>query len=367
MKFKKRHEILLPICVLFFFVASIISIYSTSGILSANYNNLYIKQLMWYAIGFGLFLFVILLGNEKILRYSWSIYLLSIVLLILVLIIGNEVNNTRGWLNFGGLSFQPSEFAKLGLIFYLAKILNDFHFEEKKNWKNEVGLLFKIFFVTLIPSILVFVEPDTGAVISYFSIAIIMIFISEIRARWVIILSMCLLIVLFLGVLFYIKCPTEFINFFGDNFYYRIFRIVDWKNSSGMQLENSLIAIGSSGLFGHGLNKIPIYFPEPYTDFIFTAYTSNFGLIGAIVLIIVMIIFNFKIIKIGINTSNTFNKYIITGILICFLFPQLQNIGMTIGLVPITGITLPFISYGGSSLIISFIMVATLINCAKNS
>lgn len=364
---KKKMELLIPSCILFFFAISIISIYSTTSILSINYENIYLKQLIWYALGVGIFISVIFIGNEKILRFSKLIYITSIILLILVLIIGTDINNTKGWINLGFFSFQPSEFAKLGLVIYLSKILNDYHFEEVKNYKKEIILILKIIELTLIPCFLVFVEPDTGAVIAYLIIAASMIFISEIRTRWVAILFLLSIGLICFFAYFYIKFPTNFINFFGDSLYYRIFRIVDWKNSSGLQLENSLITIGTSNLFGHGVNNLPVYFPEPYTDFIFPVFISNFGLIGGIVLITVIIIFDLKIIDIGIKSSKSRDKYIICGIIISFIYPQLQNIAMTIGLIPITGIPLPFISYGGSSLIISFIMTGLVLNSLKNN
>ncbi len=359
---KKRHEIIMPLCMLMFFIISIISIYSSESILPNYYNNLHIKQIIWYIVGFIIFIILLFIKNEKILRHSKVIYLTSIILLIIVLIIGNKVNNTRGWFDFGFISFQPSEFAKIGLILYISKLLNDFRFEENITYKKELLLILKIITITLIPSILVFMEPDTGAVISYFIIAFTLILISEIRLRWsIIILILGILLVIILS-LFYIKYPTNFIKLFGEGIYYRIFRIIDWKNSSGMQLENSMITISTSNLYGNGIRNLPIYFPEPYTDFIFTVYTNIFGLIGSILLILLIIIFDSRIIKISYKTTKTINKYIITGFLISFTYQQIQNISMTIGILPITGIPLPFISYGGSSLIISFIMCAFIIN-----
>ncbi len=312
-----------------------------------------------------MFFVFLIIGSDKILKYSYYIYIVSIILLILVLILGNEINNTKGWITFGSLGFQPSEFAKIALILYLSKILNDYHFEENKDNKKEFKLILKIILITFIPSILVFIEPDTGAVIGYLLIAFVMIFFSEIRKKWFILLCILFLILITCVTLFYIYYPNQFINIFGDGFYYRINRIVEWRSSSGMQLENSLIAIANSGLFGFGIKNTPIYFPEPYSDFIFSVFTSNFGLIGVIVLLSVLLLFDYQIIKIGINTSKTINKYMIAGIITSFIYPQIQNISMTTGILPIIGITLPFISYGGSSLLVSFLMVALVINSIK--
>ena len=127
-----------------------------------------------------------------------------------------------------------------------------------------------------------------------------------------------------------------------------------------------MTAIGSSGLFGLGFGKTPIYFPEPQTDFIFAVFSSNFGLIGSIALIGLIIYFDIKLILIAINSSKNINKYIISGIIGMLIYQQFQNIGMTLGLMPITGITLPFISYGGSSLLSYMIMVGIIFNISND-
>jgi rod shape determining protein RodA len=132
-----------------------------------------------------------------------------------------------------------------------------------------------------------------------------------------------------------------------------------------MQLGNALAAIGSSGLLGFGFGHTPIYFPEAHTDFIFSVYASNFGLIGSIILIGLFIFFDLKIINIGSKTKNNISKYMIAGIIGMILYQQIQSIGMNIGLLPITGITLPFISYGGSSLL-SYMIIAGIIFSLSN-
>ena len=128
-----------------------------------------------------------------------------------------------------------------------------------------------------------------------------------------------------------------------------------------------MTAIGSGGLFGAGWKNTPIYFPEPQTDFIFAVFSSNFGLVGAISLIGLIIYFDVKLILTAINSQKNLNKYIIAGIVGMLIYQQFQNIGMTIGIMPITGITLPFISYGGSSLLSYMIMVGIIFNISNDS
>jgi rod shape determining protein RodA len=157
-----------------------------------------------------------------------------------------------------------------------------------------------------------------------------------------------------------------FITIFGTNLFYRIDRLLDWKNGTGMQLENSLTAIGSAGLMGHGYKHTPIYFPESGTDFIFAVFTSNFGLVGALFLIFILIMFDITLVNIAKNTNNITNKYIINGTVGMLLYQQIQNIGMTLGILPITGITLPFISYGGSSLLSYLLIMGIVFKISSN-
>ncbi len=134
-----------------------------------------------------------------------------------------------------------------------------------------------------------------------------------------------------------------------------------------MQLENSLVAIGSSSILGHGFNNTPIYFPEAGTDFIFTVFASNFGLVGSVILVTITTLFDIHIINIGIKSKKEINRLLISGIIAVFFYQQVQNIGMTIGLLPITGITLPFISYGGSSLIAYMILLGFCFSIYKET
>ena len=189
-----------------------------------------------------------------------------------------------------------------------------------------------------------------------------MMFVSGIRMRWFII-GITLIIgftSLFLWLYFYKE--NIFIKIFGSSIYYRLERIFNWKEGSGLQLENALAAIGSAGWFGHGYNKTPIYFPESSTDFIFAIYASNFGYIGVILLIGIIIYLDINIMILAKKKIDDTDKFIIVGITGMLLFQQIQNIGMTLGLLPITGITLPFISYGGSSLLSYMLLVGILLN-----
>ena len=151
---------------------------------------------------------------------------------------------------------------------------------------DEFLFLIKVGIIVLIPSILTFLQPDTGVVLIYLLITIVMLFISGIRYRWFIVLIGILLFVSWFSInniLF--KFKNLFVKIFGTSFFLRVDRLLDWSNKSGYQLENGLTAIGSGGLIGFGFNNTPIYFPEPQTDFIFAVYASNYGYIGSLLLL----------------------------------------------------------------------------------
>jgi len=354
--------------ILIFFVISVTSIYSALTYLSPTLGNLALKQALWYLVGIIIIFIIMKINNNFFYKYAWYIYLANCVLLLGLLFVAPDINGSKCWYVIKGIgSIQPSEFMKISLILMLAKVIDTFHKNHKNpTLKEELILILQLLIVVSVPSILTFLEPDTGAVIIYLIITFLMLFISGIRPFWYILLG--IIVAIFLGGFLYLYFLEQdlFIKIFGSSFFYRMDRIVNWKIGSGMQLENSLAAIGSSYILGHGFNNTPLYFPEAGTDFIFSVFASNFGLIGALILILVLLLFDLRIISIGNNTINRIDKYITIGIVGIFLYQQIQNIGMTIGLLPITGITLPFISYGGSSLIAYMILIGIILNINNN-
>lgn len=366
-KYKIEKNILIPI--ILFAIISVITIFSTRSMLSVEFQNLYLKQILWYVIGFSLAFLIMTLGNKFLYNNAYILYIVGIVLLILVLFFGKEINNAKCWFVIPYIgSFQPSEFMKIFLIITLARMINDFN-ENNANPDivDEFKFLIKVLITIAIPSILTFIEPDTGAVLIYFIITITMLFVGGFRPRWFIITIATIIVIatLFLGI--YLINQDLFINIFGTSFFYRMDRILNWSNSSGMQLTNSLTAIGSAGIMGHGLNNTPIYFPEMQTDFIFAVFSSNFGLLGSVLLISLFVLFDMTLINTVSKACDMTDKYAIGGIIAVLIFQQIQNIGMTIGLLPIMGITLPFISYGGSSLLSYMILIGIIFNISNES
>ncbi len=364
-KKKINLRILLP--VFFMALISIVTIYSALTYTSKSLGNLALKQTIWYLIGSVLVMVVLKLKNNYFYNYARILYILGNISLVLLLFFGTPINNSRCWFSIPGVgSIQPSEFMKIFIMLQLSVMIHDFRSKYKNpTLKEEFIFILKTFFIVLVPSLLTFMQPDTGAVIIYFVIYLVMMFISGIRIRWFLIGFCCLVVLLgsLLGIYFFKK--ESFIKIFGTSIFYRLDRLFDWRSGSGLQLENALAAIGSAGLFGHGFNKTPIYFPESSTDFIFAVFASNFGFIGVVILLGLIIYFDFNIIKLGKRKLNDNDKYILGGIVGMLLFQQIQNIGMTVGLLPITGITLPFISYGGSSLLSYMLIVGFLLNISS--
>lgn len=368
----KKKYILDPYLILFltvFFIISVATIYSAQTILKDEYQSLAIKQIFWYIAGIFTIYIITKIKNDSILKITWILYIIGNVFLLLLLFFGTNINNAKCWFTIKGIgTIQPSEFMKIILIITIAKMINNFHQKYiNPTVKEEFVFLIKISATVLIPSILTFLEPDTGVVLIYLLITFVMLFISGIRYRWFIIFFLILIVSVGSVLLIYFLNSDLFIKIFGTSFFLRVDRLLDWNNKSGFQLNNGLLAIGSAGFFGHGFRNTPIYFPEAQTDFIFAVFASNFGLLGSLILLSLIALFDIRISLIAMRSNTNINKYIIGGILGMLIYQQLQNIGMTFGLMPITGITLPFISYGGSSLISYMIMIGIVFNISREN
>ena len=367
-KYKVDKGILIPM--ILFAIISVITIYSAQSLLGSDMQNLALKQVVWYTIGFMLAYFIMFIGNDFIYRNIWILYGLGVLSLIGLFFFGTTINEAKCWytLPYNLGTIKPSEFMKIILIMTLGSMIKNFNDNfDNPTVMEEFRFLIKVGIVVGIPSILTFMQPDTGVVLIYLLITIVMLFISGIRYRWFALLFGIGAVAIMLILAIYFINQDLFVKIFGTSFFLRIDRLLDWSNKSGYQLENGISAIGSAGLFGHGFNKTPVYFPEPQTDFIFAVFGSNFGFIGSLALISLLIFFNVKLIMIAIKNNSNINKYVIGGIVGMLIYQQFQNIGMTIGLMPITGITLPFISYGGSSLLSYMIMVGIIFNISNET
>ena len=367
LKRRQKIDLTIVIPIVLFFIISITTIYSAMTYLSPDNGNLALKQAIWYLVGVIIIVILFKLKNDYLYRNAWLLYIIGNILLVSLLLFAPEINNSKCWFVIPYIgSFQPSEFMKIFIMLVLAVMISNFReTTDHPSVKEEFIFILKTLIVVLIPSVLTFLEPDTGAVMIYFIIYFCMMFTSGIRLRWFVILGIIIAVILGLVLGCYFLNEDLFVNIFGTDLYYRFDRILDWQNGSGLQLENALAAIGSAGVFGHGFNQTPIYFPESGTDFIFAVYASNFGLLGAIVLIAIIIFFDTRLINMATKRIASRDKFVLAGIIGMLVFQQVQNIGMTLGLLPITGITLPFISYGGSSLLSYLILVGIVLNISN--
>lgn len=364
-KYKIEKTIIIPL--LLFALISILTIYSADSIFDPASGQA-VKQAIWYGIGFGLSLIVMTMGNKFIYNYIYLFYGIGIIGLVGLLIFAPYINGARAWYQIGSFTLQPSEFMKIILILTLAVKLTSFN-EQHGNptVKDEFILLLQIAGLVGLPSLLTFLQPDTGVVLIYILITVTMLFISGVRYRWFLgIFGIGFSAVAFVLIL-YFNNPEAFIDILGNTFFLRVDRLLEWTNQSGYQLENAVMSVGSSGIYGHGIHNIPVYYPESTTDFVFSSYASTFGFLGTGFLISLITFFDIKLINVASNSDNTTNKLVISGIIGMLLYQQVQNIGMTVGLLPITGITLPFISYGGSSLLSYMIMAGIIFNISNNS
>lgn len=347
---------------LMFLIISTISIYLATPLVS-NVGNLVTKQIIWYITGFGLAAILVYFGKDNlysILNYFYIFLMIALGLLILDRFVPvpfvQVINFSRSWFVFPGIgNFQPSEFMKIVLILMSANIISEHNSKKTEiSYKSDIALFVKILKISVPPLILIILQPDTGIPLIIVVSIIVMLSVSGIKRIWVI-GGAVFSIVLFAGfiIIFYTN-QQLLVELFGSS--YRLSRFYGWLETEkyiltyGNQLYEGLLAIGSAGFFGHPLGQAIVWFAEPQNDFIFAVIGQNFGFIGTSFVVILIIIFDLKLLLIALNNDNMRDKLMLIGLLGMLLFQQIENMGMISGLLPITGITLPFISYGGSSL-----------------
>ncbi len=341
-------------------LASCIAIYSAQQ--TGQYNeNFLIKQIVWYIAGMVIIALVITLDSEQLTKITWYLYGIGVALLAFLIVapssIAPVINGAKSWYRVPGLgSLQPSEFFKVFLILALSRVIVEHHQKYLiKTIQTDIWLLFKLGIVTMAPILLVMQQPDLGTSLVMIAIMLGMIFISGIS--WKILTTIFGTALVLISTIFYFILwqPDVLEKYLGVK-EYQFARIYSWidpynyQDTSGYQLTRSLLAIGSGETSGKGFGTREVYLPESHSDFIFSVVGEEFGFIGASILISLFFMLIYHITKVGMATKNNFYSYICVGVISMITFHVFENIGMTIGLLPITGIPLPFISYGGSSL-----------------
>ena len=339
-------------------ISMIASVSFTKGM--REYNNYYYflqRQVMWIILGAGVFYAVSRIDYRWYQEKRTILYILGLILLVLVMIVGKEVNGAQRWLGFGSISIQPSEFVKLIFILYLASSLEFYRY---KNYTPRATLIAS-FIPLIIYCIMIVAERAFSNTMHLFIIGSIMMLMSRID---LVEYSVALLISAFLGLVamfssaYRMKRILSYMNGFGNG-----------NNDIGYQARQSLIAIGGGGIFGrfygNGLQKY-FFLPEIHTDYTFSGYSEEFGFIGTVLLMAVYLVMLGVIIIAILKIKDTYGRFVLIGIFALFATQVVGNIAVVTGMIPSTGIPLPIVSYGGSSIIMIMMALGIVYNIIKN-
>lgn len=327
-----------------------------------KYNNPFkftIHQSLFASFGVFMMLIVSKIDYNLYYKHANKILFTSVILLVLVLIpgIGMVRNGSRSWFGIGSFGIQPSEIAKVSLIIFVSKYLA----KNNRDMDKIVSYSLPILGIIIGVFLLILLEPDFGSGAIIVLSLIVLIFTSNIKISFFVKLG----ILGIAGIVGLILIAP-----------YRMARIVAYLNpwsdplGSGFQIIQSLYAIGPGGLFGLGLgNSIQkhFYLPEPQTDFIFAIISEELGFVGIVILSTCYIVLFYNVIKLSLSTEDLFGKYLSFGLIIELVLQTLLNLLVVVGLIPVTGVTLPFLSYGGSSLLTCLLMIGIILNINSSS
>lgn len=341
--------------VLLMSVISVLEIKSAT--LHTKFHGFDHKQIGFLMVGVGLMFLVSLVDYHRLVDLATWAYGISLLALIAVLAVGTSVNGGKRWINFGGgMHFQPSEWVKLVLIVVVARYF--WNLAGRQLTWADVG---KAFALVCVPMVLVLKQPDLGTALTYLPVLICGLFLGGIRPRQVGIILLGLAVVAGGAVLSGKRLKpyqqariTSFIDPGSD------------PRGAGYQILQSKIAVGSGGLWGKGTNRGTQtqgdFLPIPYTDFIFAAFCEEHGFIGGIGLLLLYFLILTRLIQNAQQAPDIPGAFLIMGVVAVLLFQILVNIGMVIGLMPVTGIPLPLMSYGGSSIMFTFFALGMVMN-----
>ncbi len=335
-------------------------VYSSSiNISKVLYHDQYYifkNQLLWLVIGTVFLMAIFNIDHKKFSKASRVIIIINLMLLILVLIpgIGRKVAGSRSWFRFKHMGFQPSEFIKISLILYLSTMFN----KKKINTESFVEGYLPPLIISTVVFFLILLQPDFGSAIMVALIIGLLFYISGLKVK-------------FLVATFFAVLPLAY--FLVIKVGYRIGRVVNWFNPAadpidkGYHIFQSIKCIVRGSITGVGIGKsIQRYLPHAHTDFIYSVVAEEIGFIGSLILFILFCYLIFRAFKIAYNGNDKFSFLAASGIGIMWSVQVLINIMVTLGLIPVTGLPLPFISYGGSSLITNMIGIGILLSISKS-
>ena len=355
---KMNYSLFIGVIILSLF--GLLMVYSSSNIWAEykfNDSFKYLKnQGIFLILGIILMIITSKIDYKKYYKYSNKIFIICFILMILVLFIGTERNGSKSWFGVGSFGIQPSEFMKLSMIIFTSKYL----YKNSKDVSDIKKGVFPILLLTFIIFGLIMLQPDFGTGIILVMGIVGMLFVGGVDLKFFLKLGLLGLVGI-VGLI--IAAP------------YRLKRILSFLNpwsdplGSGFQIIQSLYAIGPGGLLGFGLGgsrQKHFYLPEPQTDFIFSIISEEFGFMGVLIVSGLFCFIIYQSIKISLNCNDLFGKYLSFGIIFMISFQTILNLSVVIGLIPVTGVTLPFLSYGGSSLLITLIEMGIILNISKH-
>lgn len=352
-------------------IIGLLSVYSTTTLIEGGNLVPTLFHALWYGVGTIAVIAAMQLDSEQYWKLSTYLYGFGLLLLVLVLFFYDRelaVTGARSWLRIGSLSVQPSELFKPAYIVFMARVVTEHNNKyPNRTIKTDFMQLGKILLFAAPPMILIQLQNDLGTNLVIMSITAGIILMSGIS--WKILAPIATIVIVVAGGI--IIVVANFPEFLIDNNIvqeYQINRILDWlrpfenTQGSGYQLAQSIKAVGSGQLSGKGFGVSQVTVPVRESDFIFTTIAENFGFLGSSVLLFVYFILIYQIVQICFKTRNEFYSYIAAGVISMILFHVLENIGMAIGLLPITGVPLPFVSQGGSALLGNMIGIGLVLS-----
>ena len=317
------------------------------------------KQLVNVAIGVVLMVLVMATDHRWVRIVAPLVYVASVVGLVLVLAMGSTVNGSRSWLMVGGMSIQPSEFAKLAVVIGMALLVAE---RAEGSWRRQVGTVDVVGMLAIagLPAVLILLQPDLGTMLVLTATVFGVLATSGAPRRWLAGLGLVGVAAATVGVMAGVLKD------------YQIDRFMAFTNpaldprGAGYNVEQARIAVGNGGIFGqglfHGSQTRAGFVPEQHTDFIFTVAGEELGLVGATALIVLLAVVIWRALAIAFQTDDMFGRVAAAGIACWFGFQAFQNIGMCLGIMPVTGVPLPFVSYGGSSMFAGMLALGLLQN-----
>ncbi len=360
--FSRRFDWPLAFILLAFLAISLLAIASAQTSGQYGSTNFIIKQIQWYCIGACIVAFVMYFEPDQYKKFAWPLYGFGMLLIVALVFmpegagqIGAKVNGAKSWYHTPLGNIQPSEFMKTFFILAIAKLITNHH--EKtlvKTIKSDLVLLVKIGLALVLPLAFIMTQPDLGSSLVFLAITAALIIVAGIS--WRIILPLFGGAVVLGGTLIWMALyAVDFLEKLGFK-KYQFARIYSWfdpysySTSDGYHLITSLNAIGSGEILGKGFMGREVYVAENHTDFVFTVIAEEWGFIGASLVICLYFLLIYHLTKMTLLLKDPFSTYVCAGIIAMITFHVFENIGMTVQLLPITGIPLPFLSYGGSSL-----------------